>query len=192
MQLGRATCIMLFPGRLPRVSSRAAPAACRRALRCQSHVLVRTCSHAVRNCACATRHRGVWGVHRSHDTYHESSCALLLQVRFFVRVLFQLLSFFKDHRSVFFSFTWRYIYAHAHVVVVATKYLCIRHVANTCTTGCSELTSLGVQCVTPTAGYYCFPNFERWRNVFKKRGITTGTQMCDVMLNECKAAVSFI
>ena len=92
----------------------------------------------------------------------------------------------------FFSFTWRYIYAHAHVVVVATKYLCIRHVANTCTTGCSELTSLGVQCVTPTAGYYCFPNFERWREVFKKRGITTGTQMCDVMLNECKAAVSFI
>ena len=85
------------------------------------------------------------------------------------------------------------LYMYDVVVVVATKYVHVfATLLNACTIRCSELTSLGVQCVTPTAGYYCFPNFERWRNVFKKRGIMTGTQMCDVMLNECKAAVSFI
>ena len=53
-----------------------------------------------------------------------------------------------------------------------------------------ELTSVGVRAVPSTAGYYFMPDFEVCREGFKKRGITTGQQMCDAMLQECKVAVS--
>ncbi len=42
----------------------------------------------------------------------------------------------------------------------------------------------------PNAGYYIFPNFEVLRGALNKRGITTGTQMCQAMLSEAKVAVS--
>ena len=39
------------------------------------------------------------------------------------------------------------------------------------------------------AGYYIFPDFSIAREGLLKRGITTGEQMCDAMLQEADVAV---
>ena len=55
-----------------------------------------------------------------------------------------------------------------------------------------ELTSVGVKAVRPTAGYYIFPDFEVIKENLKRRGIKTCEEMCQLMLDECGVAVSFI
>ncbi|XP_070535521.1 aspartate aminotransferase-like isoform X2 [Ptychodera flava] len=52
-----------------------------------------------------------------------------------------------------------------------------------------ELTSVGVKVVMSTAGYYMFPNFEILRPALNARGITTGNQMCDAIMNEASVAL---
>ena len=53
-----------------------------------------------------------------------------------------------------------------------------------------ELTSIGVKCVLPKAGFYCMPCFDLCTQKFKARGITTGAEMCAAMLAEAGVAVS--
>ncbi|XP_071789157.1 aspartate/prephenate aminotransferase-like isoform X1 [Asterias amurensis] len=52
-----------------------------------------------------------------------------------------------------------------------------------------ELDGVGVKAILPVGGYYIFPDFEILRPVFKKRGISTCQQMCDVLFREQNVAV---
>ncbi|XP_046355560.2 aspartate aminotransferase-like isoform X2 [Haliotis rufescens] len=54
---------------------------------------------------------------------------------------------------------------------------------------CRELRSVGVKMVTPTAGYYVFPDFEVIRPALTLRGITTCQEMCDALLKEASVAL---
>lgn len=51
------------------------------------------------------------------------------------------------------------------------------------------LRSVGVSVHESGAGYYIFPDFSVAREGLKKRGITTGEQMCDAMLQEADVAL---
>lgn len=53
----------------------------------------------------------------------------------------------------------------------------------------NTLTKAGVKVSHPKAGYYIFPDFENFREKFASRGITTGEQMCDAILNEANVAL---
>ena len=41
----------------------------------------------------------------------------------------------------------------------------------------------------PSSGYYIFPNFEVLRSALKRRGITTGEEMCEALFKEASVAV---
>ena len=52
------------------------------------------------------------------------------------------------------------------------------------------LRSVGVSVHESGAGYYIFPDFSVARHGLRKRGITTGEEMCDTILQEIDVAVS--
>ncbi|XP_060063177.1 aspartate aminotransferase-like [Ylistrum balloti] len=52
-----------------------------------------------------------------------------------------------------------------------------------------ELTSVGVNVVKPTAGYYIFPDFGVVKNKLRQRGIETCQQMCDAIFAETSVAL---
>lgn len=51
------------------------------------------------------------------------------------------------------------------------------------------LSDAGVEVVPPEAGYYIFPDFEPFRSRFQLKGITSGEEMCDAMLEEAKVCL---
>ena len=54
---------------------------------------------------------------------------------------------------------------------------------------CSELREEGVLVSPAYSGYYIFPNFEVLRPALKRRGITTGEEMCEALFKEASVAV---
>ena len=53
-----------------------------------------------------------------------------------------------------------------------------------------KLTDVGVQSAPSQAGYYIFPDFAVCKPLLATRGITTGQQMCKLIMDEKKVAVS--
>ncbi|XP_039265530.2 aspartate aminotransferase-like [Styela clava] len=53
----------------------------------------------------------------------------------------------------------------------------------------NTLLDAGVKVSHPQAGYYIFPDFEIYREKFEARGIRTGEQMCDAILEEAGVAL---
>lgn len=49
---------------------------------------------------------------------------------------------------------------------------------------------MGVQVCPAEAGYYIFPDFEMLRDRMHSRGILTGQQFCDTVLDEAAVSVS--
>ncbi|XP_078485934.1 asparagine--oxo-acid transaminase-like [Ciona intestinalis] len=66
---------------------------------------------------------------------------------------------------------------------------CKRILHTVATFCCKKLSSCGVKVHSPSSGYYIFPDFEVIRAQLKKRGITTGTGMCDALLEEAGIAL---
>ena len=56
-----------------------------------------------------------------------------------------------------------------------------RHVAR-------RLQAAGLVCPQPTAAFYVFTDFERYRAALKERGITTGAQLCETLLEDLAIA----
>ncbi|MGK0441899.1 MAG: aspartate aminotransferase [Pseudohongiellaceae bacterium] len=54
---------------------------------------------------------------------------------------------------------------------------------------CDRLRSIDIAVTSPKGGFYLFPDFEKYRETFKQRGITTSTQLCEMLLNEAGVAM---
>ena len=52
-----------------------------------------------------------------------------------------------------------------------------------------ELTAIGVTMPKPEGGFYLYPNFERWENLFIAKGIQNSEDFCTTLLNETGVAL---